>query len=72
MSAYHTQPYFSLIIRETDGVWRQAFGAYEFEDVDFERDCYQDEGYLCKIITTGDTAASIDQAVDDFNMGESA
>lgn len=59
------RPYHTLLVRER-GVWTIAFGAYERDDVDAERDDYVDGGWFkkdTKIITTDASQDAINACV---------
>ncbi|TPI67608.1 hypothetical protein FJ420_02025 [Mesorhizobium sp. B3-1-3] len=64
--------YYTLLIRAvypTDP-WEIAFGSYDREDVESERDEYRDKGWTkrtTKIITTTDQQADINRAVFELN-----
>lgn len=65
--------YYSLLTREvipSGHVWAIAFGDYDRETVEFEREDYRDNGHKAKdlkIITTDDSHAAIRAAVDKLN-----
>ena len=64
--------YHTLLTRETKfDHWAVEFGAYDRDDVEAERDAYNDEHAVpmkTKIITTSDRQADIDQRVAAVNQ----
>lgn len=63
--------YYTLVERSTSGVWSPQFGDFDRKLVELERQDYIDSGEIkgknLKIITSGDTQAEIDAAVDKLN-----
>lgn len=57
--------YFTLVIREDDGVWVADFGDYDRETVEYEREACkpQHRAKDLKIIRSGDSQAEIDKQV---------
>ncbi|MBT1154408.1 hypothetical protein J1C56_02260 [Aminobacter anthyllidis] len=66
--------YHTLLARDgRNAPWKIEFGDYSRATVEAERRYYRDQGYKAaslKIITTGDTQAEINAAVDKLNAGE--
>jgi hypothetical protein len=67
--------YYTLVTRDdAASPWYIEFGAYEREDVDFERESYRDKGAKAsnlKIIRSDGRQASIDAIVAKLNAGGS-
>jgi hypothetical protein len=71
------RPYYTLVVHEGDHIadnpWGIAFGDYDLDTVEAERDEYRDKGWKAKelkIITTTDKQADIDAAVHELNEAE--
>lgn len=62
--------YYTLVVRDDDGVWRPEFGDYSRSVVAGELDDYRDHGFTkshLAIIKTGDAQRDIDVAVKLLN-----
>lgn len=60
------KPYYTLVTRDSKGVWGIYFGDYDRKTVEFEQLCLG-LGSRAKIIRTGDEQRSIDLAVSCLN-----
>lgn len=47
--------------------WEPEFGSYDRDEVELEREGYNDAGYSTKILTTGDQQHEIDKAIAELN-----
>lgn len=70
-----TKPYYTLAIRDADGKWSAQFGDYikEIVQEEAELEWVESQGYArsaCKILTTQDNQAAINQGVAILNKWE--